>query len=312
MKKTTCLIVLLIIIISCTTENTTIPDKKEIDTTIIISNDTITANADDESFTYQWVDCGNNIESIDGATDRIFNPTKTGTYAVKITSDDCTTISECHYVEVCTPKIGMIYFHDDATGVQVEKPLDTINWHHIAFTKASDRTGQLFINGEKVVSGNFSDLPYRYTKVYLGASFYTSFEHHFKGWIDDLRISDTIRSKEQIKEIYTSGQQTLVDHHTIGLYDFNSNSGSTINNSANGVSGTLFNGVLFTEGKYDNAIYFDGVDDYADCNLDIPEDNITIEFWIKLDGLSKDEGTTVVQPYGLYNSNINILFKPCN
>tara|TARA_R110002049_G_scaffold268752_1_gene445480 strand:+ start:6201 stop:7139 length:939 start_codon:yes stop_codon:yes gene_type:complete len=312
MKKLTCLTTILIALISCSNEENPNSDNKEIDNTVTVATGLLTSNADNESYTYQWLDCGDNIKPVLGATNRIFEPIKTGTYAVKITNDDCTAISECYFVEVCSPKIGMIYFHDDSTGVEVEKSLDTINWHHIAFTKASDRTGQLFINGEEVASGNFSDLPFNYTKLHLGANFYTSWTDHYKGWLDDLRISDTIRSKEQIKEVYASDKQAPIDHHTIGLYDFNSNSGSDINNSANGVSGTLYNGASFTKGKYGNAIYFDGVDDYADCNLDIPEEDITIEFWIKLDGLPKEEGATVVQPYGLYNSNINVLFKPCN
>ena len=47
--------------------------------------------------------------------------------------------------------------------------------------------------------------------------------------------------------------------------------------------------------------YFDGIDDKGDCNMNIPENNITIEFWAKPDGI---QDATIIQPFGFYSSNI--------
>ena len=83
------------------------------------------------------------------------------------------------------------------------------------------------------------------------------------------------------------------------MWHFDEASGTSFANAISG-SGTLFNGATFTTGKYANAVYFDGIDGRGNCNLDIPEDNITIEFWAKLDG---SQNTTIVQPYGVFNTD---------
>ncbi|MAX80893.1 MAG: hypothetical protein CL843_12065 [Crocinitomicaceae bacterium] len=49
--------------------------------------------------TYQWYDCATN-QPISGATDQTFQPTQTGDYAVEVTLDSCTALSDCHNVVV--------------------------------------------------------------------------------------------------------------------------------------------------------------------------------------------------------------------
>tara|TARA_B100000780_G_C21029481_1_gene412750 strand:- start:553 stop:1044 length:492 start_codon:yes stop_codon:yes gene_type:complete len=49
--------------------------------------------------TYQWYDCVTN-QPISGATDQTFQPTQTGDYAVEVTLDSCTALSDCHNVVV--------------------------------------------------------------------------------------------------------------------------------------------------------------------------------------------------------------------
>ena len=51
--------------------------------------------AQQENATYQWIDCADN-ESIVGATDQTFGPSENGSYAVAITKDGCTEISDCY------------------------------------------------------------------------------------------------------------------------------------------------------------------------------------------------------------------------
>ncbi|HRU73179.1 MAG TPA: T9SS type A sorting domain-containing protein, partial [Paludibacteraceae bacterium] len=41
------------------------------------------------------LDCDNNMEPIEGATNRIFTATEKGNYAVEVTQNDCKAISEC-------------------------------------------------------------------------------------------------------------------------------------------------------------------------------------------------------------------------
>jgi len=74
------------------------------------------------------------------------------------------------------------------------------------------------------------------------------------------------------------------DKSLVGYWNFNENSGSTAHDkSTYSNDGTLNNNPQWTNGKFGNALEFDGVDDYVDCgsdpSLDIT-DEITIEVWI--------------------------------
>lgn len=60
-----------------------------------ITSTEITLYAFPEGLTYQWVDCDNDFEPIDGATDQTFIAPMDGSYAVIITDGECTDTSEC-------------------------------------------------------------------------------------------------------------------------------------------------------------------------------------------------------------------------
>jgi hypothetical protein len=45
--------------------------------------------------TYQWVDCSIGNEPIQGATEQVFVPLANGDYAVIVTMDGCSALSEC-------------------------------------------------------------------------------------------------------------------------------------------------------------------------------------------------------------------------
>jgi len=68
----------------------------------------------------------------------------------------------------------------------------------------------------------------------------------------------------------------------VALWHFDENTGTTTSDSsASGNTGTLVNGPQWVSGKFDNALSFDGMNDYVDCakNGDITT-AITIEAWI--------------------------------
>jgi len=81
-------------------DTTTIPQfllhiGTQMDSTITIHGDTLTANAHNTN--YQWLDCDNGFTPISGATSQSFQPTTNGNYAVQLTSTFCNRIdtSEC-------------------------------------------------------------------------------------------------------------------------------------------------------------------------------------------------------------------------
>ena len=69
-----------------------------VDTTVIQLGDTLIAQA--YPATYQWLNCNANYAPIPGATNPVFIPDSTGSYAVQITQNGCVDTSSCHYVEI--------------------------------------------------------------------------------------------------------------------------------------------------------------------------------------------------------------------
>lgn len=180
-------------------------------------------------------------------------------------------------------------------------------WNYIVVTKSSDLNGKLFVNGELAHTENWQNVDYVYNKLLIGASYYTSYRNFFSGHLDDLRVSSTIRSEEEIKSHYNSNKPFEVDDSTIGLWNFDQRTGLQFANLAqDNHYGEFFNEVKFKEGKFGNAAYFNGVDTYGNCNLNIPEYNITIEFWFKT---STPQTSVIVSAHGMNNSHISLSNK---
>ena len=65
---------------------------------VTLAGTTLTAVATNAS--YQWLDCDNNNAEINGEADASFSPDATGNYAVEVTQNGCTAISECNLVTI--------------------------------------------------------------------------------------------------------------------------------------------------------------------------------------------------------------------
>lgn len=55
----------------------------------------VSLSSSEAGATYQWVDCNNSNAPIVGATNQTFTPGSSGNYAVQITKNNCTKISDC-------------------------------------------------------------------------------------------------------------------------------------------------------------------------------------------------------------------------
>jgi len=73
-----------------------------INTSISISNDSLIAV--DTNATYQWLDCGNNYSVIPGATNRVFEPTVSGNYALALNKLNCSDTSVCQSIVITSLK----------------------------------------------------------------------------------------------------------------------------------------------------------------------------------------------------------------
>ena len=69
------------------------PAPVVIDATVTVAGSTLNASA--TGVAYQWVDCNNGNVPIDGATGQSFTPAESGNYAVVISEEGCTAMSEC-------------------------------------------------------------------------------------------------------------------------------------------------------------------------------------------------------------------------
>ncbi|MBN2259468.1 MAG: IPT/TIG domain-containing protein, partial [Clostridiales bacterium] len=65
----------------------------EVDASIIQSDNTLMANALNAK--YQWLNCTDEFSIIVGETNQSYTATKSGSYAVEVTQDDCTDTSDC-------------------------------------------------------------------------------------------------------------------------------------------------------------------------------------------------------------------------
>ncbi|MDD2346283.1 MAG: T9SS type A sorting domain-containing protein, partial [Bacteroidales bacterium] len=64
-----------------------------VDVSVTDNSPVLTANADGAS--YQWIDCDNANAPIPGETGASFTATENGNYAVEVTQNGCTAISDC-------------------------------------------------------------------------------------------------------------------------------------------------------------------------------------------------------------------------
>ena len=63
-----------------------------------MSDSSLQAQLLDAGTTYQWVDCNNNFAVISGENNSIFSTQNSGDYAVEVTINDCSALSDCYNV----------------------------------------------------------------------------------------------------------------------------------------------------------------------------------------------------------------------
>lgn len=162
------------------------------------------------------------------------------------------------------------------TGYQCDIAMD--QWNYIAWTKTADNQGTIYRNGQPVFSGNFEDQAYNFSSIDLGITNWITLHYYFDGQIDELRISNIVRSNAEIYSAYASNQPFSNDSHTIGLWHFDQSSGTTVMATA-GVDGAAYN-QSWTAGRFGNCLDFNGTSTRAHIPMSVPTSNITVEFWV--------------------------------
>jgi outer membrane protein OmpA-like peptidoglycan-associated protein len=188
---------------------------------------------------------------------------------------------------------------DDWTDCQ----LTDKKWIYVAYSKDQSNNSKLYLNGNLIKQSTYQNLPYKWGSLRLGTDLPTSVNSFFNGKIDELRISNVVRTSNEISEYYNSKKPFNSDQGTIGLYNFNQSENGIIN-SSKGPQGTGYN-TSFTDGFYGNSIYFNGKNSYADFQLNIPETNLTVEFWLYIETIEGNYDWVINYP-GLYGAGFEI------
>jgi hypothetical protein len=176
--------------------------------------------------------------------------------------------------------------------------VDPNQWNYIAWVKTTNNGGKIYKNGTLVFSGMFENQNYVYNRLDLGAENYFGWGGFFDGLIDEVRISNKERSANEIFNSYNLMQPFSADNNTIGLWHFDENSGSNAN-SVVGPSGSITSG-NWSPGIFGSCINFNGLNSRASMNLQMPTSNMTVEFWIKPNGMPSNRQ----YPISLWGGNI--------
>ncbi|MGL2966206.1 T9SS type A sorting domain-containing protein [Flavobacterium sp. XGLA_31] len=88
----------------------TITDSQNAFTTgVTVSDIALTADRTLAGTTYEWLDCDNANEPIPNQTAQTFTPTVSGNYAVALTTNGCTSVSDCYAFTT----LGVVNFNDN-------------------------------------------------------------------------------------------------------------------------------------------------------------------------------------------------------
>ncbi len=173
-------------------------------------------------------------------------------------------------------------------GQEFEMPLKLNKWHYVAFTKSSPANSgvsTIYLDGKLIFTGVYMNNFYNWKKLILGHAFSDPWTGPyniilpFKGYIDEVRISNIVRNAEEIQNTYLSNEPFEVDSKTIGLWHFDQNSGPTVSGDS-GQNGQAEN-INWSQGVFGNCAEFNGVNSSIIFNQSLPSSNITCEFWIK-------------------------------
>lgn len=185
---------------------------------------------------------------------------------------------------------------------QPQTQLNPDNWHYIVVTK-SGLNGSVYIDGALATSSTYANVPYTWNSLLLGASqgcISCTPVPTFLGLIDEVRISDTVRTASEIQNNFNSNIPLTSDANTLGLFHFDTNDGAVMTNATGINNGILYGGVSSSTGKFGLGLSFDGIDDFGRFSQSIPINNMTLEFWFK----SSDDDAVLAMLEGSFNTGV--------
>jgi hypothetical protein len=168
-------------------------------------------------------------------------------------------------------------------------------WTHVAMTWKSGEYLKGYINGKEVISGASPVFDIATTNsMYIGRAPWSHYiEDHFGGYMDEIRIWNTVKTPEQIREnqykVFSGSEANLVAYYNMN----NSSGASLVDQTSNANNGTINGPAWITSGALDGArkaLQFDGVNDYVSIphNAALNMSAVTMEMWINWTNPTKD------------------------
>jgi hypothetical protein len=177
--------------------------------------------------------------------------------------------------------------------------IEPAEWVYVAYTRDRDLRTTLYVNGKEVFSGRSNDVAYDHMMVHFGAVFNLNWSTFFKGQIDNVRISSSIRSSEEIAQTARNGA-AIRDARTVALWTFD---GATpFIEEVTGAVMNLQGSPRTVSTPWGRGMALSG-DNFGYTFIDIPEREITLEFRMRPDAqvLSPRATGCAVALYGMYN-----------
>jgi hypothetical protein len=198
------------------------------------------------------------------------------------------------------PVIGCVNTNNppNNAATQVNVPVAPNQWSLLTLTKASTNECKLYLNGNLIFTGNYANINYIWNSLKMGAGFGTSYYGFFKGYIDEVRLSNIVRTSSEIQNNFNSNIPFSQDANTIGLWHFDQSTGTNVNPTI-GATGSITNAV-WSPGYFNNSLYFNGTNAYVNFAMSVPTSSFTLEAWLKPDGL---QGGVLFQPYGINSAD---------
>lgn len=172
-------------------------------------------------------------------------------------------------------------------------------WVHVAYTRDRDLRTKVYVNGKEVFEGRSNDVAYDHVMVHFGAVFNLTWSTFFSGQIDDVRISSSIRTAEEIAA--NVGSKTAArDARTVALWTFEGPTPFT--EEVTGAVMNLNGGPRTVPTPWGRGMELSG-SNFGYTFIDIPEREITLEFRMRPAGqpLNPRETGSAVALYGMYN-----------
>jgi len=181
-------------------------------------------------------------------------------------------------------------------------------WVHVVYTRDRDLRTTVSVNGKTIFTGRSSDVAYYHNMVHFGAIFGLTWMNHFRGVIDEVRISNGIRSPEEIQRAAAAGGVDR-DAQTVGLWRFEGS--APFNEEITGAIMNLHGPPRLVPTPWGKGIEFKGAQ-YGYTFFDIPEQEVTLEFRMlpMANALNKRATATAVAMYGMHNLSLGVSNDP--